>query len=68
MSDLPKAAIIRIAKKSGIERVGADGADALVIAAEKYVADLAVEANKLAGHAGRKTLKKEDVEMAKGSQ
>lgn len=68
MSDLPKAAIIRIAKKNGIERVGADAADAMVIEAEKFVASLALEANKLAGHAGRKTLKMEDIEMARGGQ
>jgi len=32
--------------------------------AEDYIAQLTKEANKLAIHAGRKTLKEEDVELA----
>jgi histone H3/H4 len=64
MADLPIAAVVRIAKKNGAERVGSDAAEALVIKAEKYIASLTKEANKLAEHAGRKTIKKEDVELA----
>ena len=62
MADLPIAAVVRIAKKNGAERVGSDAAEALVVKAEKYIASLTKEANKLAEHAGRKTIKKEDVE------
>jgi histone H3/H4 len=64
MADLPIAAVVRIAKKNGAERVGSDAAEALVIKAEKYIAALTKEANKLAEHAGRKTIKKEDVDLA----
>jgi histone H3/H4 len=64
MADLPKAAVVRLAKKSGAERVGEDAADALVIKAEAYIENLAKEANELAKHAGRKTIKAEDVELA----
>jgi DNA-binding protein len=64
MADLPIAAVVRIAKKNGAERVGSDAAEALVIKAEKYIAQLTKEANKLAEHAGRKTIKKEDVDLA----
>jgi histone H3/H4 len=64
MADLPIAAVVRIAKKNGAERVGSDAAEALVIKAEKYIASLTKEANKLAEHAGRKTIKKEDVDLA----
>ncbi|HQJ38945.1 MAG TPA: histone, partial [Methanoregulaceae archaeon] len=38
MADLPIAAVIRIAKKNGAERVGHDGAIALVKGAEEYIA------------------------------
>ncbi len=67
MADLPVAAVTRIAKKSGAERVGSDAAAVLVEKAEAYIANLAKEANKLANHAGRKTIKAEDVEMASKS-
>ena len=61
MADLPVAAIVRIAKKSGAKRVGRDAAMILSAKAEDYIAQLTKEANKLAIHAGRKTLKEEDV-------
>lgn len=64
MADLPIAAVIRIAKANGAERVGSDAAALLVKKAEEYIANLTKEANKLALHAGRKTIKEEDVEMA----
>ncbi len=64
LADLPIAAIIRIAKENGAERVGSDAAAALVEKTEEYIANLAKEANKLAIHAGRKTIKAEDIEMA----
>jgi DNA-binding protein len=64
MADLPIAAVVRIAKKNGAERVGSDAAAALVAKAEEYIAKLTKEANKLAQHAGRKTIKEEDVKMA----
>jgi histone H3/H4 len=67
MADLPIAAVVRIAKKNGAERVGSDAAEALVVRAEKYIASLTKEANKLAEHAGRKTIKKEDVDLASKS-
>jgi len=64
VADLPIAAIIRIAKKSGAERVGSDAAAAILAKTEDYIANLTKEANKLAMHAGRKTLKEEDIELA----
>ena len=64
MADLPIAAVVRIARKNGAERVGSDAAAALVAKAEDYIACLVKEANKLAIHAGRKTIKEEDIELA----
>ena len=64
MADLPIAAVIRIAKANGAERVGSDAAEILVKKAEEYIGQLTKDAEKLASHAGRKTLKEEDIEMA----
>ena len=64
MADLPIAAVTRIAKANGAERVGSDAAELLVTKTEAYIAKLTKEANKLATHAGRKTIKAEDIEMA----
>jgi histone H3/H4 len=64
VADLPIAAVVRIAKKNGAQRVGSDGAAALVTKAEDYIAHLTKEANKFAMHAGRKTLKEEDIYLA----
>lgn len=64
VADLPIAAVVRIAKQSGAERVGSDAAAALVAKSEDYIAELVKEANKLAMHAGRKTIKEEDVVLA----
>lgn len=67
MAELPIAAVVRIAKSNGAERVGSDAAAVLVQKAEEYIAHLSKEANKLALHAGRKTIKEEDVVMASKS-
>ena len=64
VADLPIAAVVRIARKNGVERVGSDAAAALVVKTEDYIASLVKEANRLAIHAGRKTLKDEDIELA----
>jgi len=64
MADLPIAAVTRIAKANGAERVGSDAAEMLVRMTEAYIGELTREAGKLAAHAGRKTLKQEDIEMA----
>lgn len=64
MADLPKAAVVRIAKKAGAERVGDDAADVLVRKAEVYIEQIAKEAFEYAKHAGRKTIKADDVELA----
>jgi len=64
MADLPVAAVIRIAKNSGAERVGKDAADLIVKMTEDYIGKLTKEADKLATHAGRKTLRAEDIDMA----
>jgi len=64
MGVLPITAVIRIAKANGADRIGRDAAELLVTMTEDYLATLTKEANKLATHAGRKTIKAEDIEMA----
>ena len=64
MVDLPIAAVKRIARKHGAARVGSDAAAALLAKTEMYIADLTKEANRLAQHAGRKTLREEDIDLA----
>ena len=64
MTDLPVAAVVRVAKNNGAERVGSEASEVMVKMTEDYLANLVKEAIKLAAHAGRKTLKAEDIEMA----
>ena len=64
MSDLPNAAIQRIAKKAGAERIGTDAVELLSKKAEIYIMNIVKKANGYATHAGRKTLKGEDIELA----
>ena len=40
MADLPIAAVVRIAKANGAERVGSDAADLLVKKVESYIGKL----------------------------
>lgn len=64
-TELPKAAVVRIVKKAGAERVGDDAAEAILAAAEAYIAKIAKESLALANHAGRKTIKADDVKLVK---
>lgn len=68
MADLPIAAVTRVAKNNGAERVGSDASALLVAKTEEYIGKLVKDAVKLAAHAGRKTLKEEDIEMASQKQ
>ncbi len=59
--DLPKAAIVRIAKRNGAERIGEAGAFALVAKTERYIASITRKAVENAEAEGRKTIKAEDI-------
>ena len=63
-NDLPIAAVVRIAKNNGAERVGSDAAEAIADHAQDYIAELTKDESEYAKHAGRKTIKKEDVDLA----
>jgi histone H3/H4 len=63
---LPLAAIERIARKAGVERISADAIRELSKTIEELGADLALEAAQAAKHAKRKTVLKEDIRLIAG--
>ena len=64
MTELSQAAVERIIKKAGAERVSAEATETLAKMMEEYGLFLAKEAKKMADHAGRKTLRDSDFRMA----
>ena len=66
MSDkfLPLAAMEKLLKQGGAERVSDKAKAALKDAIEETANEIALKAIKLAAHAGRKTIKAEDIKLA----
>jgi histone H3/H4 len=67
MSSSPEfglAAMYRVMKKSGAERVSDDAADELRKVLEEVAERIAKQAVELSVHAGRKTIKPEDIRFA----
>ncbi len=65
MAELPLAPVKRIIKNSGAKRVSKDAVVTFRDAIEENAEDLAETARDYARHAGRKTVKKEDVRASK---
>ena len=63
-SELGLSAMYRILKKSGAERVSDESADELRRIIEDIAIDIAKDAVDMTKHAGRKTVKSEDVKLA----
>jgi len=61
---LPKAPVERLIRKSGAARVADDASHELAQLLEKIGLEVAEKANKLAHHAGRKTVVAEDIKLA----
>jgi len=63
-SELGLSAMYRILKKAGAERVSDESADELRRVIEDVANNIAKNAVDMASHAGRKTIKGEDVKLA----
>ena len=63
-SELGLSAMYRILKKSGAERVSDESANELRRAIEEIAEAIAKNAVDMSNHAGRKTVKAEDVKLA----
>ena len=66
-SELGLSAMYRILKKSGAERVSDESADELRRIIEELAFSIAKSAVDMASHAGRKTVKGEDIKLASKS-
>lgn len=64
MSELPLAPTKRILNNAGATRVSADAADLFASVIEEYGMTVAKQATKLAHHAGRKTVRADDIKLA----
>lgn len=64
MAELPIAAVDRIIRKAGGQRVSENAAEELAEVLEEKGLELAREAVELTEHAGRKTVRDEDIRLA----
>ena len=64
MTEIPVAPVKRIIKNTGAVRVSEDAAETLRICLEEIALEIGEKANKLACHAGRKTITSADIKLA----
>ena len=64
MSELPNAPVARLMKSVGANRISGDAVNLVAESMDDYAIALASKANDYAHHAGRKTIKADDVKLA----
>lgn len=64
MTELPLAPLKRILKEAGATRISDEAVVELAKVLEEYGAEIGGEASKYASHAGRITVRAEDIQMA----
>lgn len=64
MAEIPIAPVTRIIRNAGAERVSEEASAELVRLLEEYCEEIAQKAVTLAKHAGRKTVKIDDIQRA----
>ncbi len=62
--ELSSAAIHRLIEKAGASRVGDDAVEELSLVLEEVAVKISREALDLASHAGRKTVKSDDIRLS----
>ncbi len=64
MTELPTATLDRVIRKAGAQRVSESAAEELAEILEEKGMEIAKEAIELTEHAGRKTVRDEDIRLA----
>ena len=60
-AELPLAPVKRVSESSGVQRIGLPAVEIIALASQEFIKRITLNAEKYATHAGRKTIKPEDI-------